>query len=297
MKLAFSTNAYVRYPLIEALRGIKSARDAGVEIVADIPHAYPDAMAARDILEIRRELDRLNLGISNINANCAFGYWKDAPPEPFFEPSLISVDPKHRRDRIRLILKTLELARELGAANISITSGRCLGSMPPPAAARQFAESIRPILDRADELGIDVGIECEPGLLLEYVAELKEWIERLDHPRFGANLDIGHSQVMGECVPDMVRSLGDRIFDMHVEDIPGRKHYHMIPGSPGGSIDWTGLHDALLAIESRRYLTVELYTYTAEPQDAAEKSYRFLSRYFLPQQAELPHVQPPAGRN
>jgi len=289
MKLAFSTNAYVRFPLLDALRSIKSAGYAGVEIVADVPHAYPDAASAKDIADIRRELDRLDLGISNINANCAFGYWKDAPPEPFFEPSLISVDPKHRRDRIRLILNTLDMAHELGAANISITSGRCLGGMPPPAAARQFAESIRPILDRADELGIDVGVECEPGLLLEYVTELQEWIRRLDHPRFGANLDIGHSQVMGECVPDMVRTLGNRIFDLHVEDIPGRKHYHMIPGSPGGSIDWTALRDALNEMGYQRYLTVELYTHTIDPQAAAEKSFVFLSRYFPARQPQ-PHV-------
>ena len=47
MKLAFSTNAYTRFPLIEALRGIKAAGFAGVEILADAPHAYPDAMTQR----------------------------------------------------------------------------------------------------------------------------------------------------------------------------------------------------------------------------------------------------------
>ena len=81
----------------------------------------------------------------------------------------------------------------------------------PDKAAKQFAESIRPILDRADRLGIDVGIECEPGLLLEYVAELAEWIERLDHPRYGANLDIGHSQVMGEDLHEAIHQFGARI--------------------------------------------------------------------------------------
>ena len=31
-----------------------------------------------------------------------------------------------------------------------------------------------------DAVGVNVGIECEPGLFLEYVAELREWIE--EHP-------------------------------------------------------------------------------------------------------------------
>src|SRR6184192_1271415 len=167
MKLAFSTNAYTKHSLLDAFRGIKRAGFAGVEILADTPHAYPDAIDAMLTNEVKRELDKLGLAVSNINVNCSFGYWKDAPPEPYFEPSLISPNPKHRADRTRLILKTLAFAKDIGARNISITSGRCLGGMPPERAAEQFKESMKPILERAEALGIDVGIECEPGLYLE----------------------------------------------------------------------------------------------------------------------------------
>jgi sugar phosphate isomerase/epimerase len=282
MKLAFSTNAYTRFSLIQALRGIKRAGFAGVEILADVPHAYPDQIDAALTKSVATELSSLGLAVSNINCNCSFGYWKDAPPEPYFEPSLISPNPKHRADRTRLILKTLAFARDIGAANISITSGRCLGGMPPAAAAKQFAESIKPVLDEADRVGVNVGIECEPGLYLEYVAELREWIDRLKHPRFGANLDIGHSQVIGESIPEVVKILGDRTWNLHVEDIPGRKHYHMIPGE--GTLDWGALKGphkgALVGVGYQRYLTVELYTHTAEPQVAAENSFKFLSKHF-----------------
>ncbi len=278
MKLAFSTNAYTRFPLVEALRGIRRAGFGGVEILADVPHAYPDAIDANLTSEVKRELEALGLAVSNVNVNCSFGYWKDAPPEPYFEPSLISPNPQHRADRTRLILKALEFARDVGAANVSITSGRMLGGMPPEPAARQFAESIRPILDRADRLGVDVGIECEPGLYLEYVSELREWIDRLGHPRLGANLDVGHSQVIGESIPDAVKLLGDRIWNLHVEDIPGRKHYHLIPGQ--GTLDWGGLKRALVEVGYARFLTVELYTHWQNPQEAADQSYRFLSRVF-----------------
>jgi sugar phosphate isomerase/epimerase len=273
MKLAFSTNAYTRFSLSDALRGIRDAGFSGVEILADVPHAYPGSV---DASSLRRELESLKLSVSNVNANCTFGYWKDAPPEPYFEPSLISPNPMHRRDRCKLILKTLEFAADIGASNVSITSGRMLGGMPPDRAAKQFAESMLPILDRADELGVNVGIECEPGLYLEYVAELRQWIDRLAHPRFGANLDIGHSQVIGESIPNVIQLLAGNIWNMHVEDIPGRKHYHMIPGE--GTLDWSALRDALARINYSRFLTVELYTHTQDPQAAALKSYQFLSK-------------------
>jgi protein FrlC len=278
MQLAFSTNAFTRFPLVEAIQAIADSGFRGVEILADPPHAYPDKIDNALIRSVSNALEKTGLAVSNINANCSFGYWKDAPPEPYFEPSLISPNPKHRADRTRLILKTLDFARAIGAKNISITSGRCLGGMPPDRAAEQFAESIKPILERAEELGIDVGIECEPGLFLEYATELREWIDRLNHPRFGANLDVGHSQVLGEPIPESVKLLGDRIWNLHVEDIPGRKHYHLIPGQ--GTLDWHGLRASLEAIQYKRFLTVELYTHTADPHSAARQSFDFLSTLF-----------------
>jgi sugar phosphate isomerase/epimerase len=277
-KLAFSTNAYTRFSLDEAIRDVAAAGFSGVEILADVPHAYPDAINDALVASVRRALDEANLGVSNVNCNCSFGYWKDAPPEPYFEPSLISPNPEHRADRTRLILKTLDFAKAIGAPNISITSGRCLGGMRPDRAAEQFAVSIKPILDRAEYLGIDVGIECEPGLFVEYVAELREWIDRIGSPRFGANLDIGHSVVIGESIREAVQTLAGRIWNLHVEDLPGRKHYHMIPGE--GTLDWKALRGALDEARYSRFATVELYTHTADPQAAARRSFAFLKQVF-----------------
>jgi sugar phosphate isomerase/epimerase len=274
MKLAFSTNAYTRFSLIDALRDIKAAGFPGAEILADTPHAYPTTITNKEMTVIRRELEQLDLRVSNINANCSFGYWKDAPPEPYFEPSLISPNPKHRTDRTNLIYRSLEFAAGVGASNISITSGRCLGGMPPDKAANQFAESIKPILDRADQLNINIGIECEPGLFLEYAEELADWINKLNHPRFGANLDLGHSQVLGEDLPTAIAQLGPHIWNLHVEDIPGKKHYHLIPGH--GTMPWNAIVSALGAADYQRFMTVELYTHTQDPQSAARESFNFL---------------------
>ncbi len=276
--LAFSTNAYTRSPLIDALRDIRAAGFDGVEILADAPHAYPRSIDATLVRSVRTALDETGLAVSNINCNCSFGYWKDAPPEPYFEPSLISPNERHRADRIQMIVKALEFAHDVGARNISITSGRCLGGMPPDRAAVTFVESIKPILEQAERLNVDVGIECEPGLFVEYVAELREWIDRLGSKRLGANLDVGHSVVIGESIDQVVRTLAGRTWNMHVEDLPGRKHYHMIPGE--GTFDWPALRDALRATNYDRFVTVELYTHTADPQSAARKSFQFLKRLF-----------------
>jgi len=278
MQLAFSTNAYTRFSLSEALQGIRRAGFLSVEILADVPHAYPDSLSPDASRIVGQELARLGLSVANINANCSFGYWRDAPPEAYFEPSLISPNPVHRADRTKLILKTLDFAKSIGAGNISITSGRCLGEMSPHRAKSQLRESLKLILERAEALDINVGIECEPGLYIEYATELRELIDATGSTRLGANLDIGHSHVLGEDIPKTLQILKGRIWNLHVEDLPGRKHYHMIPGE--GTFDWGMLFRALKGIEYERAVTVELYTQTLDPQLAAERSFAFLSEWF-----------------
>ena len=41
MKLAFSTNAYLKYPLPKPSRRLAAIGYTGVEIMADVPHAWP----------------------------------------------------------------------------------------------------------------------------------------------------------------------------------------------------------------------------------------------------------------
>lgn len=281
MKLAFSTNAFTRHSLTTALEAIAAAGYEGVEILADKPHWYPEVFREPEAMAVAADLARLNLKVSNVNANCTFGYWQDAPPEPYFEPSLISPNPKHRADRIRMIQNTLEFARIVEAENISITSGKALPTMPPDLAMKTLRESLMPVLETAERLKVRVGIESEPGLFIEYATELRELIDRMGSKMLGANLDIGHSIVGGEDIPTILKLLsggGGRIWNCHIEDLPGRKHYHMIPGT--GTVDWQALKAALTAIKYKRFLTVELYTCPDKPVEAAEQSMAFLGTVF-----------------
>ena len=278
MKLAFSTNAFTRHSLDFAIDSIAAAGYTGIEILADKPHWYPDSFDERAAEILREKLHHLRLEVSNVNANCTFGYFKDAPAEPFFEPSLISPNPAHRADRIRMIQNTLQFAKTIGADNISITSGKALPTMPPDAAMRQLCESLSPVLETAEKLKVRVGFECEPGLFIEWATELRDLIDRLGSRMLGANLDIGHSVVLGEDISATLKLLKGRIWNCHIEDLPGKKHYHLIPGT--GTMDWTALKGSLQDIKYNRFLTVELYSYPDRPVEAAQQSIDYLHRIF-----------------
>lgn len=283
--IAFSTNAFTRFPLIEALRAIADSGFTHVEILADTPHADPaqsGGLSAAFAEDVRTTLDLLDLKVSNVNANCSFSYFKHAPPEPFFEPSLISPIEQYRVDRVARIRQTLEFAAAIGAPAISITTGRCLAQISPPTAQHLLRENLLPLIEHADTLNVNIGIECEPGLYVEYASELAELISSIDPStgtgRLGANLDTGHSHVLGEDLLEAFTVLRGRIWNLHVEDLPDRKHYHMIPGT--GTFPWHELVHAIQATGYTNPATVELYTQTQDPHSAVTASYAFLEKLF-----------------
>ena len=68
MQLAFSLNAYLNFPVDDALRRVAEAGYRGVELLADVPHAWPAGLLPAQVDAIRRAIDESDLEISNINA-------------------------------------------------------------------------------------------------------------------------------------------------------------------------------------------------------------------------------------
>ncbi len=283
MKLAFSTNGYVQWDLAAAIDDLAAAGYDGVEVLADRPHAFVDDMDAEAVGRLAKRLADRRLSVSNVNANCTFAHWPSCPPEPVFEPSLCSDDPALRRVRADRIRRTLDLAAGIGADCVSITTGKPLGRMHPEPAWDELKRQLTPLLEHGDARGVKIGIEQEPGLVVEWADEIARLIDELEAPSLGANLDLGHCAVLGEPIDEALRTLAGRIWNLHVEDLPadarGRfKHYHCDPGT--GGFDFAALRRSLATIGYDRFLTVELYTQPHRAADAARRSVELLRRYF-----------------
>ncbi|HYF52523.1 MAG TPA: sugar phosphate isomerase/epimerase [Planctomycetota bacterium] len=273
-RFAFSTNAYSRHSLKKALKRIAKAGFKGVEILADKPHVWLDSVSPRDVTRIQKQLEKLDLFVSNINANCTFGFWTDAPPEPFFEPSLISRNKALREWRIAYTKKALRFGKEVGAHNVSITSGKALNGVPPEKAQKLLEEGLKRLLDEADRLQQRLSIEYEPALFIEKTSELKALLQKLNSQWLGANLDLGHVDVTGEDPCHAIRALKGRIFNLHLEDIRAHKHYHRIPGD--GDMDFRAIFNELDKTGYTGPLTWELYTYDENPDEACVRTYKYL---------------------
>ena len=219
-------------------------------------------------------IEHTGLEVSNLNANTANGYYSPIPPENVFEPSLCNADAELRQWRQNFSIETIKLAAELGAKNISITSGHPQSGILPESSLDLFVDSLKRICDAAAKYNINVGIEYEPGLLVERATELLEVMERVNSPHLGANLDIGHSYLNGEPIERTITSLTGRIWNVHVEDIKNRKHFHLVPGE--GDLPFARYFQTLKSINYQGFLTVELYTYPNTPVEAGKQSLQYL---------------------
>ena len=278
-RLAFSTNAYTKHRPSEALEGIAAAGYRAVEILADHPHAYPPMFSEHEAKRLRERLGILVLEPVAVNANTAMAYFDPLPEALTFEPSLIAPDPKHRDDRIRIYRAAMTLANRLGAPVVTITGGQPTSDEPAEVLRDRLLEGLEQVVRAADLAGVDLAFEPEPGQFIETTAAVQDILETIDHPRLGANVDVGHAWCAGDDPAEAIRTLGPRVRHLHLEDIRDRVHYHLIPGE-GGEIDFPAIRDALDAIGYAGAAAVELYTYADEPDRAAVESYRALAPIF-----------------
>jgi sugar phosphate isomerase/epimerase len=277
MKLSFSTNAFVRFSVPEAIDIIAKTGYSGVEILADIPHLYPFSTTASELVQIAASLEKNRVRPANINANTAVGYYGAKFWEPLFEPSLANPDPEARRWRVAYTRKCIDIAAFLSCGNVSVTSGKMVPGVKPEESLALLKQSLFEIIGYAAARRVRVGMEYEPGLLVERAEELDRLIREIGSENFGANLDLGHSYLAGESPVDVAERLGSRIFHIHLEDIGSRKHYHLVPGE--GDIDFEEIFRALAGIDYDGFVTVELYTCSENPGQAARRAFDYLKTY------------------
>lgn len=268
--LAYSTNAYTRHDVVDAVRRVGALGYAGVELLLDRPHLFPPTASPAEIDAVAQAVADSGLQVVSCNGNTARGFFDNPPDEGLFEPSLNHPDPAVRQRRIQCMCQGLEIAARIGAPTMSVSTGRLHATTPPEVAFGLLVESLKPIMERATALGIKVGIEPEPALLVETTVEALEVAERVGAQGLGLNFDLGHAAVMGEDLVARAAQVAHRTWNVHVEDIRGGKHWHHVPGE--GDLD---LGSALTALRAAGYagaFTVELYTYADDPDGAGARA-------------------------
>lgn len=272
MKLAYSSNAYMRFPVAEAIDRIAGLGYRGIELMADVPHGWPATTTERELDAIWRRLDEHGLTLSNVNA-----FMMNAVGD-FQHPSWIESDTQHRHLRVRHTIEALTMARKLGAPCITTQPGGPLEEDTcRDAALELFVEGLTEALRHAEQEGVWLLVEPEPGLLIENAAQFLELAQRIDSPMLGLNFDVGHFYCVGEPLPEAVERLEPFTRHYHIEDIAAnRTHKHLIPGH--GAIDFASVLAAIHRTGYDGWITVELYPYLDDPDGAGREAHDHLTR-------------------
>jgi len=72
MTFGYSTNAFVKFTLFEAVEKIARLGFQGVEIMCDRPHLYPDDFGPEDLVRLRRLIRERGLEVTNLNSFTPF---------------------------------------------------------------------------------------------------------------------------------------------------------------------------------------------------------------------------------
>lgn len=275
MKLCFNTSAYGRHDLDYALRQIAGYGYWGVEIQAERPHAFPadfDDARRRHTKNLLEELNLRPVGI--LSSHCdAWGYSK------MFEPSFINKDPAIRAERIKLTKEVIDLAADIGCPHIQTAAGVIAnaGYPLPRDAWKSLVACMEELADYGRSKNVRVSVEAEPATLVETTIDMARLMKDVQSDWLGLTYDIGHVAVLGDDLIKSIDLLHEHIFNLHIEDICGRTHLHLVPGEGLGTLNLKRILEELHYVGYEGTVTCDLYSQVEDPNYAAEKSYEYLT--------------------
>ncbi len=272
--LAYSSNAYMQFPIEQTIARIAALGYGGLELLADVPHAWPAGLLEQSRRAIGECLKRHNMAVANVNA-----FMMNAvadPRQPYWHPSWIEPDPHYRAIRREHTKRALALANQIGGPSIQTEPGGPLAAGQSWSdAAKVFYDELMPCVEVAERLEVLLLIEPEPGLMIETFEQYLEFVDRVGSPWVGLNFDIGHAFCVGQDPQDWIARMAPHTKHYHIEDIgPTRQHAHLIPGQ--GAIDFAATLREIVRSGYDGWITVELYPYIDEPDKAGRQAKAFL---------------------
>ena len=273
MVFGYSTNAFVKFPLIDAVARIARLGFKGVEIMADRPHLYPPDVDESEFQRLKQTLDACGLKVTNLNSFTLFAVGDT------YLPSWIEPDPNRRDIRIRHTRDCLQVARRLGCANISVPPGGPLSGVTRREAERLFYEGLEQVIPMAEELDVRILVEPEPGLMIETSRQFQEFMRGVRSAAVGLNFDIGHFFCAGEDPREAFETLFEWVGHVHLEDIAAtRVHQHLIAGL--GAIRFADVLKHMRQLGYAGDISLELYPYVDAPEEAGRESLAYIKPIF-----------------
>jgi sugar phosphate isomerase/epimerase len=271
MYLGYNTNGLAELDLVDAVALVAELGYLGVAITID-RHAL--APRSKDRLE---RLDRLAATLEELRMRSVIetGARYLLDPRHKHEPTLVSPSPGDRARRLAFYEYAVDCAAALGSDCVSLWSGRLHEGIGFDEAMTWLVDGLEQLLDYADQRGVVLGFEPEPGMLIDSMFRFEQLLGKIDATRLRLTLDIGHLHCQGELpIAHYVHLWSSRLVNVHLEDVRAGVHEHLMFGQ--GEIDFPAVFAALAQVDYQGGAYVELSRHSPEGPEAARQAMEFL---------------------
>jgi sugar phosphate isomerase/epimerase len=272
MRLGYNTNGLAHHSLPAA---IELLADIGYESVAiTLDHACLNPYGENFNRELRETAALLSKHRMHSVIETGARYLLD--PREKHEPTLITAEEAGRLRRIDFLKRAIDAADVLGSDCVSLWSGMLRHSAGRDQALGDLASGLSGVLEYAEQRGVNLGFEPEPGMLIATMADFDELRQRVESPRLKLTLDVGHLHCLGETpIAEVIRTWRDLLVNVHVEDMRAGVHEHLMFGE--GEMDFPPIIAALAEVGYDGGVHVELSRHSHEGPRAAKRAFEFLS--------------------
>lgn len=268
-KYSFNSTTLRNMSVIEALKNIKSYGYAGVELSLNDTHIHPLKIRKDRLSEVKNFCKENDLPIVCVAAG-GDRLLGDAP----YEPSLINPEKEGRARRLDLIKRSMEIAAYLEAPVLNINSGKLKAGVNKEQAFEYLYTDLEELMREKYE--VFLVLEPEPDFFIGTSTGAIDVIQKINHPRFKLNLDIGHVFCSEDDPFTAIERALPYARNIHIEDIKHRIHHHEIPGE--GDIDFVKVIEILKESGYSHYISVELHHHADMWQRALKESIAYLTK-------------------
>jgi sugar phosphate isomerase/epimerase len=221
----------------------------------------------RERRDIRREAEAAGLTIVGL-------HWLLARTEGF---QLTSPDPEIRRKTAEYLVELARCCRDVGG-DVLVFGSPAQRRMPPGCTrseARNFAiDTLEKALGGIARCNVKLCLEPLSPTETDFLntcAEAAEIMDFFRSPNLALHLDVKAMASEGTSTPELIRCFGSRTGHFHAND-PNKR-------GPGfGDTDFVPIFQALEDVDYTRWVSVEVFDYSPDPETIARKSLQYMKR-------------------
>ena len=290
MRLSYGTNGFTDHRLPDALEIIAELGYEGVALTLDHQHLDPFSPGlAERVAQTAAQLERLGLGVVvETGARYVLDPWRK------HEPTFLSAEGAEQR--ARHIHDAIDVAVDLGGDAVHLWSGALPPGTSEDVAWERLVSGLAPVLEHAEQAGVRLAFEPEPGMFVSRLDGVRELRARMGDPAaLVATVDVGHAVVNEDLPPhECIRVAGDLVAHVQIEDMRRGVHEHLEFGD--GEVDVAASLRALLDIGYDGLVSVELTRHSHDAPAVARRSMEALRTALAAAQAAGPST-PSADRS